>query len=397
MGVLITCQKCRALLEPGTRECPYCNTDTRHLAAPRESEDAERTTRFGLWILGLNIGIYFLMVALDPARDDPGTGSFRPSGVALEMFGAADPALVRGCGQWWRLLASVFLHVDLLHLTFNCIALLILIPIAANAFGVHRTACLYLVSGLGGSVLSQWVMIGGVGASGALCGLIGACAVYGYRRGGSFGRALTRQMMGWAGFIAILGLAMQDSIDNAGHLGGFLCGAALGWLASGVRARGGAGDRAWTFFARTSIVGALFVAGVFWAPFVLRIFERREVELFAEQAYRTLRAITASLGDGATVELPATFPDGPGGTEAVRDAVREALSRARDRAPDAAEALARARQTLASWSHSLFCSHVCHVRPSAFVSDWERRGCGGEVRSPAPQLRPFRRAPQVAG
>ncbi len=303
------------------------------------------------------VGIYVLMLMLDPARGDPGTGRFEPSGVALDMFGAADPILVRGCGQTWRLLASMFLHADLVHLACNAVALLMLIPIAAGAFGIHRTVCLYFASGLCGALLSQWHGSGGVGASGALCGLIGACAAYGRRRGGAFGQELLRRMLGWAACIAILGLAVQR-IDNAGHLGGFLGGAALGWLAAGARARGGRGDRAWTFAARATVVSALLVAAVFWAPFILRIFERRDMDLYWRQAVRTLSAVAASLEDGKTADLPSAFPDGPTGTEGVRDAVREALELARRRDPMARDALAQAQSAFSDWSQSLLCSHA---------------------------------------
>jgi rhomboid protease GluP len=371
---VITCQKCRALLEPGTRECPYCQTDQRHHRAPSETEDALRTTRFGLWILGLIVGIYFLMVALDPARGDPGTERLAPSGVALEMFGSTRPFLVDNCGQPWRLLASMFLHGDLLHLAFNSIALFILIPIAAGAFGVHRTVCLYFASGLCGAILSHlWrvhttppLMLpyapGSVGASGALCGLIGACAVYGRRRGGSFGDALMRRMIGWAVFIGLYGILFSSRIDNMGHLGGFLGGAALGYFASGVRARGGPGDRAWTAAARAAIALAIVVAIVFWVPFVLRIFERRDIELYRSHAERTLRAVAETIHTGKAEALPAEFPDGPRGTDAVRDAVREALSLARARDPGTGVALVRATDALEAWSQSLRCSHCLVFR-----------------------------------
>ncbi|MCK6460366.1 MAG: rhomboid family intramembrane serine protease, partial [Planctomycetes bacterium] len=338
---MITCQKCRALLEPRTRVCPYCGTDQRHHRAPSESEDAERTTRFGLWILGLIVGIYFLTVALDPAAGDPGTRPFEPSGVSLDMFGAARPALVEGCGQAWRLLASMFLHADLVHLAFNSIALFLLIPIAAGAFGVHRTVVLYFASGILGTVLSHLYRVysmhplelsqagGSVGASGAMCGLIGACAVYGRRRGGAFGEALMRRMILWAALIGLYGLVFSRRIDNLGHVGGFLGGAALGFLASSARARGGRADRAWAFAARATVVSAIVVALVFWAPFALRILDRRDVVLYRNQAERTLRAVAESLRTGGVEALPARFPDGPRGTDGVRDAVRDALARAR--------------------------------------------------------------------
>jgi len=223
---VITCQKCRALLAPGTKSCPYCGTDQRHHLAPTESEDAERTTRFGLWILGIIIGLFVLTLLLDPAKGDQ-TSRFRPSESALVMFGAVTQGHVRFCGQYWRMLVSMFLHVDLLHLAFNSVALLFLIPIAAHAFGVHRTACIYLASGLVGSAISTFVGNAGVGASGALCGLIAAGAVYGWRRGGALGQMLARRMVFWAVIILAYGFFLASAVDNAGHIGGFLGGQQL--------------------------------------------------------------------------------------------------------------------------------------------------------------------------
>lgn len=352
---MITCQKCRALLEPGTRECPYCQTDQRHHRAPSETEDAVRTTRFGLWVLGVNVAVYFLMVVLDPASGDREGSSLEPTGEAATAFGWARHDLVHTCGQYWRLLASMFLHADLLHLLLNSVSLYYLIPIAAHTFGAHRAVCIYFASGLCGAGLSTAVGNSGLGASGALCGIIAAAAVYGWRRGGSLGRELSRGMVSWAGMILLLGFFVPQ-IDHAGHIGGFVGGAALGWLAAAVRARGGAADRAWALFARLTVAAALIVAVAFWAPFAWRSFEWRDVELYQKHAGRTLdRLADAVESPPGSVELPASFPDGPAGSEAVRDAGRHALALLVARDPAAREALTLARHALADWSRTFHC------------------------------------------
>ena len=60
---LAACPRCRALLEPTVRRCPYCGTDQRRraVAAP-QAADAEATTHLGLWILAFNVAIFALMV-----------------------------------------------------------------------------------------------------------------------------------------------------------------------------------------------------------------------------------------------------------------------------------------------------------------------------------------------
>ncbi len=354
---MITCQKCRALLEPGTRECPYCQTDQRHHRAPSESADAERTTRFGLWILAVIVGIYFLMVLLDPASGDREASRLEPSSEAFVAFGWARSDLVHDCGQYWRLLASMFLHSDLLHLLLNSAALYYLIPIAAHTFGVHRAICIYFASGLCGAGLSTAMDNSGLGASGALCGLIAAAAVYGWRRGGALGRELSRGMVSWAAMILLLGFFVKR-IDHAGHIGGFLGGAALGYIAAAVRARGGPADRAWALFARLTVALALIVAAVFWAPFAWRSFEWREVELYYNHAGRTLGNLADALDSPAgSADLPAGFDEGPSGSEAARDALRRALALVRDRDPAAGDAVSVARRALAQWSTSFHCRY----------------------------------------
>jgi rhomboid protease GluP len=353
---LITCQKCRALLEPGTRECPYCRTDQRRHRAPSESQDALQTTRFGLWLLGTIVGIYFLMILLDPERSE--ARRFEPSAEALTVFGWARLDLVRQCGQYWRLLASMFLHSGLLHLVLNSAALYYLIPIAAQTFGVHRAICVYFGSGLCGAWASTAMGNSGVGASGALCGLIAAAAVYGWRRGGSLGRSLSSGMVSWAAMILVLGFFARN-VDHAGHIGGFVGGLGLGWLAAAARARGGQADRAWMFFARVAVSVALVVAAALWAPFAWRSrFEWREAELYHSHAGRTLGNLDAALSSPAAgPKPPSDFPEGPPGSEGVRDAVRRALALAATSDPAAREALSNADTALLEWSTTFRCRY----------------------------------------
>ncbi|MBT8340193.1 MAG: rhomboid family intramembrane serine protease, partial [Desulfatitalea sp.] len=68
-----------------------------------------------------------------------------------------------------------------------------------------------------------------IGASAALCGLIGAALFYGRDRGGLFGQALYRQVGGWALFILLSGF-MIDGINNWAHMGGMAAGAASAML-----------------------------------------------------------------------------------------------------------------------------------------------------------------------
>jgi len=351
---LITCQKCRALLEPGTKRCPYCGTDQRHQLAPSESEEAAATARFGLWMAAVIVGVYVLMLVVDPARGD--RQKFVPSDACFVMFGAADWALIHHCGQYWRLVASMFLHAGVLHLGFNAVALWMIIPIVAQTLGTSRTVVVYLLSGVVGGIVSHVTGHSWVGASGALCGLIAAAAIYGKRRGGFLGHALMRRMILWGVIIFAYGLFVPN-IDNTGHLGGFVGGALLGWPAAGVRARGGRVDRLWNLVAWLAVAGVLAVAVLYWLPSVLRGFERRDVEFYRTESLRTLDRIGGVLDGRPDATRPERFEDGPSGTQEVTGAVRAALQATREKAPGARARLAEARLAWQEWAARLYCAY----------------------------------------
>ncbi|MET7763465.1 rhomboid family intramembrane serine protease [Streptomyces sp. NPDC005336] len=83
-------------------------------------------------------------------------------------------------GQWYRLLTSVFLHQQLMHIAFNMLSLWWIGGPLEAALGRARYLTLYLLSGLGGSALSYLLAAQNqpsLGASGAIFGLLGATAV----------------------------------------------------------------------------------------------------------------------------------------------------------------------------------------------------------------------------
>jgi rhomboid protease GluP len=107
-------------------------------------------------------------------------------------------------------------------------------PLIIREYGPHRMFILYMAGGVFGFLIS---FLAGVhvtiGASAAVCGLIGAAIYYGKSRGGVYGQAIYKQIGGWAVAILILGLIIPG-INNWGHAGGFLagigCGALLGYI-----------------------------------------------------------------------------------------------------------------------------------------------------------------------
>src|SRR6185436_13663198 len=91
-------------------------------------------------------------------------------------------ALARGMvddGQWWRLVACLFLHVGMLHLVLNATGLFILGWIAEDLFGGARVIALFAIAGVSGALASYLAAPVGIsaGASGAVFGLLGAVFV----------------------------------------------------------------------------------------------------------------------------------------------------------------------------------------------------------------------------
>jgi membrane associated rhomboid family serine protease len=93
-------------------------------------------------------------------------------------------------GQFWRLLTPALLHGGVVHLFVNCYSLNDLGPAAEALLGPRRFACFYAASAVSGNVASYLMNPGpGVGASGAIFGLVGCLAVYFARHRHLHGRA----------------------------------------------------------------------------------------------------------------------------------------------------------------------------------------------------------------
>jgi rhomboid protease GluP len=146
----------------------------------------------------------------------------------LNDFGALVPSLVRS-GQWWRLVTFNFLHIGLMHLLFNSSALFSIGPQVESIFGSQKFVFAYVGTGTASAFASYlFLPNNSAGASGAIFGLIGLMAVYGYRQGGSFGRALMKQMLIWAAIGLMFGFFI--GANNVAHIGGLIAGAGLGFV-----------------------------------------------------------------------------------------------------------------------------------------------------------------------
>nr|GMD08874.1 RHOMBOID-like protein 10, chloroplastic [Ipomoea batatas] len=135
-------------------------------------------------------------------------------------------------GQIWRLVTCSFLHANVGHLLVNCYSLNSVGPAIEKISGPRRYIAVYLISAIASSTFSYWhSKAPAVGASGAIFGLVGSFAVFVLRHRGTVKG--TKGDLVYIARIIALNMAigfLSKGIDNWGHLGGLVGGAATSWL-----------------------------------------------------------------------------------------------------------------------------------------------------------------------
>lgn len=251
------CRSCRALIPVDARVCPECGDApgervSRGLTRVLENMvPGAMSVSAGLLTSSILAYGLSLMVWGRLQQDLPGGLREGAWNVTLWTLGANTPGFVFE-GEIWRLLTSVFLHGGILHLLFNSWALLTVGPLMEEIYGPRRLLALYVVTGIAASLTSSLWRLGepwgpGIGASGAICGLIGAAAVWGWRRGGRVGEGIKGQMVQWAVYVLVAGFIF--GFDNAAHLGGIVSGGLMGLVLQDGKPKSAAARAAWEVIA----------------------------------------------------------------------------------------------------------------------------------------------------
>ncbi|MBS4191290.1 rhomboid family intramembrane serine protease [Bacillus sp. FJAT-49705] len=133
-------------------------------------------------------------------------------------------------GEWWRFFTPIFLHIGLLHLLMNTLALYYLGTAVERIFGNMRFLFIYITAGFCGS-LASFIFSQNLsaGASGAIFGCFGAMLYFGVIYPNLFFRTMGFNMIIVLGINLVFGFTMPG-IDNAGHIGGLIG----GFLATGI-------------------------------------------------------------------------------------------------------------------------------------------------------------------
>jgi rhomboid protease GluP len=186
-------------------------------------------------LVGINCAVFLWMVFHGVSPRDP-------SIEQLKHYGATNSELILG-GQWWRLLTAIFVHVGLLHIATNMWCLWNLGLLGEPLLGPFGLAAVYVLTGVAGNLLSLAYNVSfrhpeavGAGASGAVFGIAGILIVLlsNHKLPIPWGelQRLRRSVIQFAGLNLVIGIAANFTsivnIDNFAHVGGFLCGLAMG-------------------------------------------------------------------------------------------------------------------------------------------------------------------------
>ena len=170
-----------------------------------------------LLLVAINVAVYCYIAANSPSGG-------RNLETFLEMHGAR---VIQG--EWWRLLTSAFLHLNVFHLISNAIFLCFLGWASESVFGHAKLLLLWLTSGIAGSIAGLFYRQPpsiSFGASGVVYGLIAALACVYFRSGilPTKKRYLRIILLATLAGTGIFGDWYAFGRLNPGHIGGLLAG-----------------------------------------------------------------------------------------------------------------------------------------------------------------------------
>jgi rhomboid protease GluP len=152
-------------------------------------------------------------------------GSFIETGYdVLLQFGQHNSNVF--AGQYWQLITSIFVHVDIIHLALNMLFLIIFGLRAEELFTTEEYFTVYMLSGLAGNLLTLFLMSPytlSAGASGAIFGMYGAGIIY-MRK--TFGQSIAGALL--YGFLLLM-LTAGEGVNIVAHFGGLAAGLLIGY------------------------------------------------------------------------------------------------------------------------------------------------------------------------
>ncbi len=172
-------------------------------------------------LIVINVAVFLILSAMGDTED---------AVFMMNHGGMYEPLIVQE-HEYYRLFTSMFLHFGMSHLLNNMVLLGALGWNLELETGKIKFLIIYLVSGLGGNLLSlyydQNLPLGeravSAGASGAIFGLMGALLYVVIANRGRLGRLSGRGMLFMIALSLYYGLT-STGVDNWAHIGGLVCG-----------------------------------------------------------------------------------------------------------------------------------------------------------------------------
>ncbi|WP_433370162.1 rhomboid family intramembrane serine protease [Streptosporangium sp. CA-115845] len=242
----VRCQRCERPICPDCMreaavgfQCPECVAEGNRSVRRAQSVFGGNVIAkpYVTWtLLGINVVMFLAQLATDNRIT---------SELAMWVFGVAVDS------DYYRMITSAFLHRDYLHIGLNMWALYMVGPYLEQAFGHVRFLALYLLSALGGSVLSYWfdpINVASLGASGAIFGLFGAIFIVGRRL-----RLDLRPIMVLLVINLVITFIPGLNISWTAHVGGLI----TGMVVAGALAYGPKSSR--TLFQSVLLLGVLAI------------------------------------------------------------------------------------------------------------------------------------------
>ncbi|MFS7934569.1 putative peptidase S54, rhomboid, Rhomboid-like superfamily [Helianthus anomalus] len=228
--------------------------DTNQLSRPNDVHEFKPFKDCSCWlvptIVSINVFLFFISMFVNncPAHSNkciaPGilkrlafecfkiNPLLGPSPATLVKMGALEYKKVVEESEEWRILTCIWLHADVFHVLANMLGLVFIGSRLEHEFGLLRIGVLYILSGIGGGILSSLFVrtTVSVGASGAIFGLLG----------GMLSELLTNWTI-YANVLAALStliiiiliniaIGILPHVDNYAHIGKFLTGFFLGFV-----------------------------------------------------------------------------------------------------------------------------------------------------------------------
>jgi len=260
----VLCPRCRQLVGSEESVCSSCGTSR---SAPWwQFINWSKGMMDGDWLvktlISANVLFFALSLILSARTGDIGS-LLSPGQTSLMLLGATGTYPIGHFGRFWTVVSANYLHGGIIHLIFNLMALKQIAPWVSNEYGTSRMFIIYTLGGLIGYVISYLAGVPfTIGASAAVCSLIGALLFYGKSRGGAYGNSVYRDVSGWVISLFVFGLIFPG-INNWGHGGGIIGGIIIGALIGyNERRRENNFDHALALMCGVATVGILGLAVV---------------------------------------------------------------------------------------------------------------------------------------